>query len=148
MALIKYLFLLEQNGGVNNEIDFSTVEIVKDSSGLSTIEPEDGYTAGEIYFSLLNDNPFGVLVLGYNGSPLQLGIQLLSYDINENKFSVVSKLPVYGYHASGFRCDAASIYQSYDETRFVVGCGLMNNYNIIFDEVNPMKYHNLTLTLK
>ena len=141
-------FLIRAKRGENNEIDFSTVEIVKDSSGLSTIEPEKGYTAGEIYFSLLSDNPIGVLMLGYNGSPLQLGIQLHFYDINDNKFSVVSQLPVYGYHASGFRCDAASIYQSYEETRFVVGFGLMNNYNVIFDDVNPMKYHNLTLTLR
>lgn len=42
-----------KRGGENNEIDFSTVEIVKDSSGLSTIEPEKGYTAGEITFPYL-----------------------------------------------------------------------------------------------
>ena len=131
----------------NGNLDFDTVEVVEDKNGNRTIEPRVGYTTGQIYFTCLSDNPYGILMLGYKGGLGPEGIQILFYDIKEDTFSVLTEFETINEKQNGFRCDAVNVYQTILDPRFVVGFGNINNYNELSGN-NGSQYMNLTLRIK
>ena len=140
-------FLIRVWRGGNGSLDFDSIEVVEDKYGNKTIEPRAGYTTGQIYFTCLSDNPYGILMLGYKGGLGSDGIQILFYDINEDTFSVLTEFETINDKQNGFRCDAVNVYQTILDERFVVGFGNINNYNELPGN-NGRQYMNLTLRLK
>lgn len=121
-------------GRTDDVLDFAKIERVVDANGVNVLWQEDDNITGEVYYTCLIDEPFGILLLSRKGgfdTTIRKPINIYFYDFERNLYYRIKQFPttLQSDALNGFRCEAVNVYQSRIEKRIVCGFGFFANYN-------------------
>ena len=140
-------------GRTDSVLDFAKIERVVDANGVNILWQEDDNITGEVYYTCLIDEPFGILLLSRKGgfdTSIRKPINIYFYDIERNLYYRIKQFPttLQSNALNGFRCEAVNVYQSRIEKRIVCGFGFFANYNeMAGNNAGDNDYCNLALDI-